>query len=462
MKVLIVDDEFLVIKGIQTLIERTNLGMEIVQADNGVIALEKVRNERPDIIITDVRMPIMDGLEFCSELKKLDSDVKIIIISGYEDFNYAKKAISLGAMDYVLKPIDQDRLHELLQKIKTEIEEKNKKRTADRLNRDLIKKKLVDDLIHETITADDFMKSMEACGVRFAFGHYFVASAILQDPRSRSDLNFVGDARTLGRFSAAAEAEIIKNGANVLSAVGYMNDIVLAIDMEPDAGYDLLQVLQPELQKQYGFSVTIGISGGHDTVLEISQAYHEAIQAVSKSVFGAKNIIYRYSVNEIHGGGQPESIAEIRSRKLLSAAEKALVQYIRTFDIKGCIETINDFKRAAGYMQDSQKNEPNHIITRIKQLAQENFAEIDLESAAKKVNISSIYLSTLFKEKTNENFKKYIMRLRLDAAKELLTGSSAKIYEIGKRVGYSDIKHFCKLFKKVVGMTPTDYRKKYS
>ena len=116
-KVMIVDDEKLICRLVKALVKWDELGMEsVATADNALEALELLEEVRPDILITDIRMPGMDGLELIREVKKHCPEIEIIIISGYAHFEYAKNAIALGVGNYILKPINQEELNKTLLK----------------------------------------------------------------------------------------------------------------------------------------------------------------------------------------------------------------------------------------------------------------------------------------------------------------------------------------------------------
>jgi two-component system, response regulator YesN len=125
IKLMIVDDESIIRKGIRTSIDWGALQVEIVgEAQNGKQALELVQQWMPDIVLTDIRMPQMDGLEFAQQLKQQYPYIKIIILSGYDDFNYARKALTIGVTDYLMKPVGADELTTLISKIGDEITKK--------------------------------------------------------------------------------------------------------------------------------------------------------------------------------------------------------------------------------------------------------------------------------------------------------------------------------------------------
>ncbi len=129
-KVVLVDDESIVRKGISLSVDWERYGVVIAgEAPNGEEALTKCLECRPDIVITDIRMPQMDGLELAGRLSEVLPKTKVIILSGYEDFAYAKRAIVLGVSEYLLKPVNEDELVTAVEKLQNEIEEERSKKT---------------------------------------------------------------------------------------------------------------------------------------------------------------------------------------------------------------------------------------------------------------------------------------------------------------------------------------------
>ncbi|WP_337405120.1 response regulator, partial [Suilimivivens sp.] len=168
-KVMIVDDEKLICRLVKALVKWDELGMEsVATADNALEALELLEEVRPDILITDIRMPGMDGLELIREVKKHCPEIEIIIISGYAHFEYAKNAIALGVGNYILKPINQEELNKTLLKIGERLKEKKYVRKLETVNRQAtdgnknrLRKTLLEDLIsgHGSFSVEQLTKS---------------------------------------------------------------------------------------------------------------------------------------------------------------------------------------------------------------------------------------------------------------------------------------------------------------
>lgn len=126
-KVFLADDELWVTIGVKKLIEKTGLPFQVIgEAMNGIMALEAIIEKKPDVLITDIRMPGYDGLELAEQLKARQQDIKVILLSGYADFEYARKALRLGTFEYLLKPVKYEQLEETLQKLLDELESEGK------------------------------------------------------------------------------------------------------------------------------------------------------------------------------------------------------------------------------------------------------------------------------------------------------------------------------------------------
>lgn len=127
-KIFLADDEIWVIMGLKKLIEKIGAPFQVVgEASNGVMALEEIEKKKPDVLITDIRMPRMDGLELMKEIRKKKLDTKVVLVSGYAEFDYAQKAIRMGAVDYLLKPVEAETFAKVLENLEKMLDERGGK-----------------------------------------------------------------------------------------------------------------------------------------------------------------------------------------------------------------------------------------------------------------------------------------------------------------------------------------------
>lgn len=137
-KIFLADDEIWVIMGLKKLIEKTGAPFRVVgEANNGIVALEEIEEKKPDVLITDIRMPGMDGLQLMQKIQEKNLDTRVVLVSGYAEFNYAQQAMRMGAVDYLLKPVEEEALAEVLERLETMLNKDGKKteeQTEEKLN----------------------------------------------------------------------------------------------------------------------------------------------------------------------------------------------------------------------------------------------------------------------------------------------------------------------------------------
>ncbi|MDE1549099.1 response regulator [Jeotgalibaca caeni] len=182
-RVLIVDDEPVVREGLAHLINWQALGFEIVgDAENGLDGIEKINQLHPNIVVTDIRMPIMDGIEMIRKIQETNSEMEVLILSGYSDFSYAKEAIHLGVSSYLLKPVDEEELENELKKIASRMDLKREQRKAIALYQDYsVSKKLKEFVLHQ--------QHKEELELLFSFDSYqFIACNFEISPLNRAEV----------------------------------------------------------------------------------------------------------------------------------------------------------------------------------------------------------------------------------------------------------------------------------
>lgn len=417
LTMLLIDDEYLVRKGIRETIDWSEYGVEIIgEASDGEEGLEMALKFTPDIILTDIRMPFMDGLEFMAKLRESGSDSSILVLSGHEDFSYVRTALQHGAADYLLKPIDNKQLIGTVMKVAARIKEERStqlyfKRLKDELS--TIKKQFLRELIIGNIKdkseIQDKLKFYEI--PMETFGNYVISIRINEYNLVLQQLSHqeLYDFKTL----------IVNNIAQLLLLNSKFMGIVIEKDDEEwvvilhmldsnGTDVDLIKERCTELinrvKKEFSQPISIGISDVCNEIETISIAYKDAYTAsYFKLLPGSSCVVY--------------------------TKEKDAVGFRR------------EIREAINYIKN-------------------NYAkDISVEQAAKELFISSSYLMHLFKDELGKTFNECITEYRIQVAKELLKDPRYKIYEVSENVGYGDVKYFSQVFKKVTGMSPSEYIK---
>jgi len=371
-KLLIVDDEISITEGLNLIVKRNIPECEIVGiAYNGIEGYELAMRVRPDIILTDISMPQADGLEMVRRLKENGFDTRVILLSGYSDFEYAKKGIELGVKFYINKPVEEEELFDCLKKASMDIDIEKAQAMEIQYLRNLFQTSLKD--IEEINGSDDNW-------------FYFTKDDISRIEEYVDTMDLDGCNEVIGSiFDKIKLKNILSLSDLKLQCLGITLYIIRKI---PNG--------QLQLNEYLGNNILS----------------HEGI-----SRFQTVEQLKNWTVNTFRSIIELKTTPDIHVRK--------------------------------------------DLITEIKEYISENFnREISLTELSNRFFTNSSYISQLFREKTGDTYTNYIMKLRINKAKELLSGTDLKIYEVCELVGYSDTNYFSKLFEKIVGVRPSEYKKR--
>lgn len=411
MKVFLVDDEIVIREGIRESFPWDETPYDLVgEAPDGEMALPMIRDTNPDIVITDIKMPFMDGLELCRVLRTQMPWIGIIVLSGYDEFEYARQCIQLGVREYLLKPIGSADLKEALDKISKQIAEEKKQlehasSLRARMGNDgkFLKEKLIGSLFSDEVAPEDaanVLKQLATMGCPVPAPFYAVIDAAFTSIQTGQD--------------AILLLTESSNGA-VHSSPGRVGTrlLVLGETMEDteEKAYSMATSLVQELERAGCGEIRIGIGDIVEKPEEILRSFKNA--------------------------------RHIRHLLVERKDENALILGVREMgDVTDDMPSvINDAKL---YMSQNFSN-PNLM----------------LPDVANAVNMSKSRFSAVFSQCTGQTFTEYLIHLRLSKAKELLRSTNCKNSQIAQEIGYNDSHYFSYIFKKNTGMTPSEYRMKY-
>lgn len=512
-RVMIVDDESWIRKGIKAQIEWERLGLIAdTEAEDGVEALEIAQYRMPDILIADVRMPGMDGLELAEKMLEQNPGLKVLIISGYSEFEYVKASIQLPAISYILKPIDAEELNRMLEKAVERLELESIEESVIRYLPDLLEKHAADlcNGSGNEATASSFL---EAIHFRKMEGEYF-ACALFHYDDTQYDVDSMssllekasaslpmGEQRFIlwGRNSARLSAIVL--GKDRLDIHAFIKNLLLALGKENIS--DVWVAVGDPVEKD---EVNL-LSRSHREALDMSERYaltrresiipytpEETEQAVfqyplhlQKKVLdalvrndqtGAKTAVHE--IAQFFMQTQGATLRHARSFFLsvvTDIVKNILSQHVfhegmvdKGFEFCLKIDTYDDLQRMAHwlerYLQElihvqesaNQRDVYRNILAAAEYIREHYHEEISLNSISTRYFITSSYFSSMFKAVMGENFLEYLTRIRMEKAKELLGSTDLKVGQISEMVGYGDSRYFSKLFKKHTGRMPTEYR----
>ena len=413
MKVFLADDEIVVREGIRESFPWDETPYTLVgEAPDGEMALPIIRDTNPDIVITDIRMPFMDGIELCRTLRAQMPWIGIIVLSGYDEFEYARQCLQLGVREYLVKPINSENLREALDKVSKQLEDERKAiehaaSLRNRLGNDehLVREKLIASLYSEDAASEDaanVLKHLESMGCNITAPYYAVVDAAF-DPVSEGQ----AVAYTLSESSGGVmHATPTRTG----SALLVLGDT--AEDAEERA-YAFASSLVWEAERTGCKDIRVGIGEIVDAPEDILKSFKAA--------------------------------RHIRHILVDRAEEKSVILGTREMgDVSGDANTPAMISEAKLYMSQ-HFTDPNLM----------------LQDVAKAVGMSNSRFSTVFSQTGGQTFTEYLIYLRLNKAKEMLRTTAEKSSQIARESGYNDSHYFSYIFKKNVGMTPSEYRSQY-
>ena len=412
MKVFLVDDEVVIREGIRESFPWDETPYTLVgEAPDGEMALPMIRDTNPDIVITDIKMPFMDGIELCRMLRAQMPWIGIIILSGYDEFEYARQCLQLGVMEYLLKPIDSEELRKNLDKVRVRLEEEKKQREhAESLRARIhgqadgrfLKEKLIGTLYSDEAMKEDAentLKQLHAMGSPMTASCYVVVDAAFSPVEKGQDLAF----------------NLAEGSGGVVHASGSRTGTRLLI---------LGDTAQDTEERAYAFASSL--------VMELERVGCEKIMVgIGEIVEKPEDILVSFkSARHIRHLLEEKADAESRILGVREMGDKA--------GDAGTPSVIHDAKL---YMSQ-HFCDPNLM----------------LQDVAKAVNMSNSRFSTVFSQQSGKTFTEYLIYLRLNKAKELLRTTDMKSSEIAHETGYNDAHYFSYIFKKNTGMTPSEYR----
>lgn len=523
MKILIVDDDEIIVEAICMMIEKNSLDIKISgKAFNAIDALDIIEKKSPDIVLTDITMPGMSGIDLMREIRERKLPAKIIVLSAYREFEYAQQALQLGAAEYILKPVSEQKLITALNKVMDIIKTEN--------NEMLQKSGLAKDRIFYSLkTGKEWAHNI------FDLNGYISINLNRMKYRAAvfefNDLEcWPGDnecvlkqeiLKTIGNTFCGSAQHLILNDADFLQVVVIMEIMEENIREFSDGAIISTALKTKEaLKSSYNMDTNIGISDPASSVYELPEAYKQAVFAARNKFYVGKETITVYNqvkfMDNIYQSTLSVRIDDLVEQVKLGMEERALnildnvfkvfnenqdvnpdniytvcfeiVLVLRHEIVKMNIEKEQKDRLASVKMDELrkcstiqelyvllknhissviqcivcfQKNEGSQIIQKAVSYCKNNLvADITLESIAEYVSMNKSYFSYLFKKEMGENFWDYLTKLRITKAKELLRDTNLKSYVIAELVGYKNASHFGKVFKENVGLTPAEFKGK--
>ncbi len=488
VNVLVVEDQVWTRRALCEMICTKELGIESIdEAENGIEAFSRIRKGGIDIVVTDIRMPGMDGLELTSNIRKIQPDMKVIIVSGYQDFQFAQKAIQYNVKEYLLKPVSPTSMNETLTKV---IEEIRKSQVYDTQILKLVFQQLLNavpkhDINSANIFFDDFDNKCKRvlriqCDTSAErFIQFFQSGLCAKDI-------YTVPLFTNGGWSMLLTSKHIFSDKDITAAI----EKARAVSGMPE--------IQIGLSSSFTDSDYVWIAELESILTIMSRSGNEAVFVFNKNcddfnlhskdsriLFEAFENNEFIQVNKLLNQFFPENISryylDCQCYRLILAIMAHIKETSPLIDYFYLLITLqhiirissdykcnfdqwvkNAFRRTFENMVVNEKTDVESTINWCKEYVINNLNEdISLSVLAKKLHFSPSRLSNLFKQVTNTKYIDFVTDLKIKRAKAYLENTNMKVSEIANELGYVDFRHFSKLFKEIEKVNPSDYRENY-
>ncbi|OPJ58370.1 response regulator transcription factor [Clostridium chromiireducens] len=396
-KLVVADDEPKIRRGIEKVLEWSGFNIEIVgEAEDGEIALEIIQKKNPDIILLDINMPFLNGLNLLQKLKEINNKSIVIIISGYDDFSYAQKALQFNVFDYILKPVSKKNIEEVIIKAVYKLNEREKEDNylewvKEQLteNKDMLQKTFFSEWFNNKLSDEQVLKEIKFFGIEFGKNVGIIVIKLME----KLNIESIGE---------KWDSELL--------------EFAIA---------NLLKDKFKELNSNFIFS-----DEKHNIVL------------ISK-------------INDMLEWVAVSSSIEADISKYLKC--NVIIEQANVSE--GVLKIKAEYIKIRNSVSEKKKCTPIVLLT-IKHIEDSYYSnDININDISEKLEVTSSYLSKLLKKETGLSFIDYLTNIRIKKAMYIMEDPTIKIYDVAELVGYSNQHYFCRAFKKVVGISPTDYKR---
>ncbi len=520
ISILLVDDETVDLEWLRRrVVGNGHVAFQRVRtASSGFEALKTMEQYPIDIVLSDIRMPIMSGMEFVRKAKDIHPQVQVVFISGHQDFGFAKEAIQLGAAGYLLKPVDDAELNGTLVELAAKIAGDRRQRASLTETLSIVNQELLLRWFHEG-TPEQIEAHVRSVLAPIAQGGAAVAIAEVDDLLRKLEGMDDGERNAFAARANDFVREYAKNHRLGTVVAGHDHRFVILTTASEEEGKALLEELIQAFSREFSFTMTIGTGKTVREVDELHESYRQAKAALGiKWIVGKNRLIQDASMGaprekmaanveqvvdrmlramldydlvavddglrELFGGDRPLSQKNemydliIRINSKLHAELQQMNEHL--YDILQWeshqpemlfqFETVHDiiswlrrrFFELSERLYMKRQKQKRGIVHKVTEYVKERLDQkITLNEVAAHFGFTPNYLGHLFKTETNQLFSDFLAELRMKRVCELLEDPTKKIYEIADQVGYKNIIYFNRQFKQYAGVSPGEYRKKH-
>jgi two-component system response regulator YesN len=518
-KIFFVEDEVITREGIRDNVDWQASGFEFCgEAADGEMALPLLRTAQPDVLITDIKMPFMDGLQLSKIVRERMPWVKIIILSGHDEFEYAQEAISLGVTDYLLKPVTVKKLQNVLQKLTAQLDQERKeqdnlKKLQEQVeeNRATLRERLLFKLVVGAVSPTEAIEKGQLLGLDLIARYYLVVilKIELSDRTEQYDHDEYQQIQlvVMGLVEKNPDIFVLKRdwGDLILLMKGNTSEY---LEEERDM---LLEEIKQVIAKTR-YQLSIGVGATKKRIADVRQSFVEALVNMQNPDGGNKSglnqaleraellKVDKSAVENYLRSGVKDGFDEFFNAYLRPLGETALKSnliknYIFVDVVLAIAKLVNDMggdvdkvipelnsiemimsniktieqlreqadkilTSALAYRDSHPNGQYKNLIRQAKEYLEQHYTnpELSLNEVASQANLSASHFSVVFSQETGQTFKEYLTEIRINKAKELLRMTALRSADIAYQVGYNDPHYFSSVFKKNTGLSPIEFR----
>ncbi len=431
LKIFLVEDESIMREGLRDNMPWQQFGYEFVgEATDGETALPLIRKIRPDVLLTDIKMPFMDGLSLSRIVAKEFPNMKIIILSGYDDFEYARQAIQIGVEQYILKPVTRETLKKVLLEVKDKIDsEKEKKMNLEKIQSEMHE--------YEIMSRRNFFEKI--------FSGRLPVQEIYTEMEKLS-INLNGPCFNLIMVGAQRKGRTF---------VGQAAD-----------SHEFIRCQDEMMHYFLRFPEYLIFNWNMNTYGILIQSEEERMEALTHKALQNITRIYSQIGNEYDwyaAQANPVTRLSLLSECYEEANHKLSLKYLawrNAEDTPAAADNANSVNESAYEYEETGDDRSNAMLKKVLEYIEERYTDenFSLNDAANAANVSPNYFSAVFSQEMNMTFIEFVTKKRMDRAKKLLRQSKMSTADVAAEVGYKDPHYFSFVFKKTQGCTPREYR----
>lgn len=502
-KLLIVDDEDIVREGLRDLIGHLQIPHigPVLTARDGETALALIAEENPSIVLTDLNMPGMGGLELIKSLYG-HSPLKVIVVSGYDDFHLVKESFKHGVRDYLLKPAHSEELRELLDKVARELQLEENRHREGESDKVLARLERISRSMNWAAQSgeqdnESFERVFAELGFRLPFP--LTAVALLSPFRMKGDAEASVAALDAAR---SVEGDSDTTGMKLYPFHTRDNDLAVWINYDGNRTGEeaIVQKLLPFLTAPDGASRIIALGRSVEGTSRLGEAYRSALGLLPyRLTFGQPALITPSALSDLRDlaldANDRRVLAEMVEMGRKEHVSSFIQKYFNDASLKastlaGVFATYDDVLKTIGWVSGQKRDFASfqhseqlrlYLISCLLQTIEARqsllrsgdmvevakkyvddhlLGDINMAVIANQCNVSYTYFSKLFKENTGENFQDYVTAKRMEYARKALDGVNVKIYDVAAALGYSNPKNFTRVFKNYCGISPKEYQQR--